>query len=60
MQEKKAAEAQLKSMFREYVSNELKRELRPSLWIFRPNSQPLPKNRTGKVDKKTLAEQLAQ
>lgn len=45
---------ELESQFKELCKQNLKRELRPMDWDFRPASKPLPKTNTGKVDKKQL------
>lgn len=50
----KAAEEELKASFREFCAQNLKRELRPMDWEFRPATNPLPKTHTGKIDKKQL------
>lgn len=52
--EKKAAREELVASFKEFAKNNLKRELRPMVWDFRPSCQPLPKLRSGKIDKKQL------
>lgn len=38
-----------------FSKDNLKRELRPMVWDLRPDSQPLPKTRSGKIDKKMLS-----
>ncbi|MCA9803330.1 MAG: acyl--CoA ligase [Cyanobacteria bacterium HKST-UBA02] len=38
-----------------FSKENLKRELRPMVWDLRPESQPLPKTRSGKIDKKMLS-----
>lgn len=50
----KAARQELLSKFRLFCQENLKRELRPMEWEFRPPSRPLPKTLTGKIDKKQL------
>lgn len=50
----KEAEEELKANLRDFCAQNLKRELRPMDWEFRPASQPLPKTHTGKIDKKQL------
>jgi long-chain acyl-CoA synthetase len=50
----KATRDELESKFRESAKNNLKRELRPMAYEFRPSSDPLPKTHTGKIDKKQL------
>lgn len=52
--ESKSAEEELRASLREFCAQNLKRELRPMDWEFRPASNPLPKTHTGKVDKKQL------
>lgn len=52
--ERKAAQAELKLRCRDFCAANLKRELRPMEWEFRPASDPLPKTHTGKIDKKQL------
>lgn len=51
---KKTVREELVANFKEYCKDNLKRELRPMVWDFRSNSQPLPKLRSGKIDKKQL------
>ncbi len=51
---KEAREEILKNL-KQFCQENLKRELRPMEWDLRPCSQPLPKTRSGKVDKKGLA-----
>jgi acyl-coenzyme A synthetase/AMP-(fatty) acid ligase len=53
-EDKKEAKQSLQSQLRQYCQANLKRELRPMEWDFRPASEPLPKTRTGKIDKKVL------
>ncbi|MGD9682572.1 MAG: class I adenylate-forming enzyme family protein [Candidatus Obscuribacterales bacterium] len=38
-----------------FSKDNLKRELRPMVWDLRPESQPLPKTRSGKIDKKMIS-----
>lgn len=52
--ERKSAEEELKASFRDFCAQNLKRELRPMDWDFRPATSPLPKTHTGKIDKKQL------
>jgi acyl-CoA synthetase (AMP-forming)/AMP-acid ligase II len=51
---RKQAKEELTARFREFCQQNLKRELRPMEWEFRPISCPLPKTLTGKIDKKQL------
>ena len=51
---RKAGRQELISKFRLFCQENLKRELRPMEWDFRPSSMPLPKTHTGKIDKKLL------
>jgi long-chain acyl-CoA synthetase len=51
---KKTVREELVANFKEFSKENLKRELRPMVWEFRPNAQPLPKLRSGKIDKKQL------
>ncbi|HEY9788192.1 MAG TPA: AMP-binding protein [Candidatus Obscuribacterales bacterium] len=51
---RKSARQELLASFKEYCRANLKRELRPMDWEFRPASDPLPKTSSGKVDKKKL------
>jgi|AGTN01.1.fsa_nt_gi Acyl-CoA synthetases (AMP-forming)/AMP-acid ligases II len=51
---KKAAREALVASFKEFSKDNLKRELRPMVWDFRPSSETLPKLRSGKIDKKQL------
>ena len=46
--------AALKAEMKEYCNQNLKRELRPMEWEFRPGDSPLPKTSSGKIDKKQL------
>ncbi len=50
----KAAKEQVLKELKEYSKENLKRELRPMVWDIRPLSNPLPKTRSGKIDKKIL------
>ena len=50
---KEARDAVLKEL-KDYSKENLKRELRPMVWDLRPLSSPLPKTRSGKIDKKVL------
>lgn len=50
---KEAREEVLKEV-KQFCQDNLKRELRPMEWALRPLSEPLPKTRSGKVDKKEL------
>lgn len=50
----KETREELESKFRELAKTNLKRELRPMAYEFRPSSDPLPKTHTGKIDKKQL------
>jgi len=50
----KPALEELEANFRDFCRENLKRELRPMDWEFRPCSHPLPKTHTGKIDKKLL------
>ena len=50
----KAAKEQVLKELKEYSKENLKRELRPMVWDIRPLSKPLPKTRSGKIDKKIL------
>lgn len=52
--EKKSAREELISNFKNYSKENLKRELRPMEWDFRPADKPLPKTLSGKLDKKKL------
>lgn len=52
--EKKSAREELISEFKNYSKENLKRELRPMEWDFRPVDKPLPKTLSGKLDKKQL------
>ena len=51
---KKTVREELIANFKDFSKENLKRELRPMVWEFRQNSQPLPKLRSGKIDKKQL------
>lgn len=51
---RKEARQELLAAFKEYSRETLKRELRPMDWEFRPDTEPLPKTMSGKVDKKSL------
>ncbi len=51
---RKAAREQILKELKQFCQENLKRELRPMEWNLRPNDQPLPKGRSGKVDKKLL------
>lgn len=55
--EESKAEARkaLKEMLKEFCNQNLKRELRPMEWDFRPANHPLPKTSSGKIDKKQMA-----
>ncbi len=50
----KEGKEKLTAVFREFCQQNLKRELRPMAWEFRPLSCPLPKTLSGKIDKKQL------
>jgi long-chain acyl-CoA synthetase len=52
---KAEARKALKETLKEFCNQNLKRELRPMEWEFRPASQPLPKTSSGKIDKKQMA-----
>jgi len=52
---KTEAKKALKEMMKEFCNQNLKRELRPMEWDFRPADSPLPKTSSGKIDKKQLA-----
>lgn len=52
--DQKSAREILHASFRQLCAENLKRELRPMDWEFRPASMPLPKTLSGKIDKKTL------
>jgi long-chain acyl-CoA synthetase len=52
---KAEARKSLKEMMKDFCNQNLKRELRPMDWDFRPASQPLPKTSSGKVDKKQMS-----
>ena len=54
-QAKAEARKSLKEMLKEFCTQNLKRELRPMEWEFRPASQPLPKTSSGKIDKKQMS-----
>jgi long-chain acyl-CoA synthetase len=49
------AKKALKEMMKEFCNQNLKRELRPMEWEFRPAAEPLAKTSSGKIDKKQLA-----
>lgn len=50
---KEARETALLNL-KDYSKQNLKRELRPMVWDLKPADQPLPKTRSGKIDKKAL------
>jgi len=50
----KAAREEILKSLKEFSKENLKRELRPMVWNLRALSNPLPKTRSGKVDKKLL------
>jgi len=54
-QTKTEAKKALKELFKDFCNQNLKRELRPMEWEFRPGSEPLPKTSAGKIDKKQLS-----
>jgi long-chain acyl-CoA synthetase len=54
LDEQKAAREEILKSLKEFCQGNLKRELRPMEWEVRPSSQPLPKTRSGKIDKKAL------
>lgn len=51
--EKSARDSILKDL-KDYSKENLKRELRPMVWNLRAKNNPLPKTRSGKIDKKVL------
>lgn len=53
-EERKIAREEILKELKAHCAENLKRELRPMEWILRPASEPLPKTRAGKVDKKLL------
>jgi len=53
-EEKKAAREEVLKNLKQFCQENLKRELRPMEWDLRPLSEPLPKTRSGKIDKKVL------
>lgn len=53
-EERKIAREEILKDLDSYCADNLKRELRPTEWILRPSSEPLPKTRAGKVDLKFL------
>jgi len=54
-QTKTEARKALKEQFKDFCNQNLKRELRPMEWEFRPDTDPLPKTSAGKIDKKQLS-----
>lgn len=50
----KAAREEILKSLKDFSKENLKRELRPMVWDLRALSNPLPKTRSGKVDKKLL------
>jgi len=52
---KAEAKKALKEQFKDFCNQNLKRELRPMEWEFRPSNQSLPKTSAGKIDKKQLS-----
>ena len=53
-EERKIAREELLGELNSYCAENLKHELCPMEWIIRPSSEPLPKNRAGKVNLKLL------
>ncbi|MBZ0189294.1 MAG: acyl--CoA ligase [Candidatus Obscuribacterales bacterium] len=54
-QDKSSTREEILTSLKKFSKESLKRELRPMVWELRPLSEPLPKTRTGKIDKKLLS-----